>query len=349
MGRPLNKKYFGNRNVGSASTTADDGIGGEGLGAWTLPAQKGVVAITNTYRYFPTLTIPAPDLVEGVQATATVVWELNTVTFSSGGSGYTINQSGVAIDNLVGSIYTSAVTQPVITIDTNGSGAVSAVYLDTNNRGTWTSIDGTSITTWAIKQGANSTAQVTATFRLKSITTVEKGSGYDTAPSFTTSSWARASSQSAGGQTQTGAPSVALTVDSGNFSSDPLNPGVNATDNQENAIKIYANIGGSGGVLSDIVKQEGQHRYKVQNTDGADYVNLVVNRANAGALQHGEAIIYATDSDNNNYFVSKLTAHKATLYQGTGTQFANATAVSWNFSTAVVNTDPFPAVVIDNG
>ena len=24
MGRPLNKKYFGNRNIGSASTTADN-------------------------------------------------------------------------------------------------------------------------------------------------------------------------------------------------------------------------------------------------------------------------------------------------------------------------------------
>ena len=349
MGRPLNKKYFGNRNVGSASTTTDDGIGGEGLGVWTLPAQKGVVAITNTYKYFPTLTIPAPDLVEGVPATVRVVWEINAITLSSGGSGdYTHNLSGVAIDSLAGSIWT-AQTYPAITISTDNSGYVTAATLDTNNRGEWTSIDGTNITTWGIVKGAASSAQLTITFRLKSITTVEKGSGYDTAPSFTTSSWARASSQSAGGQTQTGAPSVALTVDSGNFSSDPLNPGVNATDNQENAIKIYANIGGSGGVLSDIVKQEGQHRYKVQNTDGTDYVNLVVNRANAGALQHGEAIIYATDSETNNYFVSKLTAHKATLYQGTGTQFANATAVSWNFSTAVVNTDPFPAVVIDNG
>ena len=45
MGRPLNKKYFGNRNIGSTSTTTDDGIGGEGLAAYTLPGQLGVVAI----------------------------------------------------------------------------------------------------------------------------------------------------------------------------------------------------------------------------------------------------------------------------------------------------------------
>jgi hypothetical protein len=349
MGRPLNKKYFGNRNIGSTSTTSDDGIGGRGLGAWTLPSQKGVVAINSTYKYFPTLTIPAPDEPEGVQATATVVWELNTVTLSSGGSGYTINQSAAAIDQLVGSIWTSAIATPVITIDTNGSGAVSAVYLDTNNRGTWTTIDGTGITTWAIKQGAHTSAQVTATFRLKSITTVEPGSGYINAPSFSTSSWARASSQSAGGQTQTGAPSVALTTNSTNSNGQIQNPGDSQpADNiqgyTETAIVIYANIGVSGGTLSDIVKQEGQHRYKVQNADGADYVNLVVNRANAGDLQHGEAFIQAFDSDSGSYFVSKLTAHKATVYQNTGIQFANATAVSWNFNNAASGV----SVSIDN-
>ena len=151
MGRPLNKKYFGNRNIGSTSVTTDNGIGGEGLAAYTLAVQKGVVAITNTYKYFPTLSIPAPNLPTGVPATATVVWEINAITLSSGGSSdYTHNLSNVAIDSLAGSIWTAAQTYPAITISTDNAGLVTAATLDTNNRGEWTTIDGTSIVTWGI-------------------------------------------------------------------------------------------------------------------------------------------------------------------------------------------------------
>jgi hypothetical protein len=354
MGRPLNKKYFGNRNIGTTSTITDDGIGGRGLAAWTLPGQLGVVTITDTYKYFPTLTIPNPDEPEGVQATVRVVWELNAVSVSSAGSGYTINQTAAPVTSLSGSIWTGASVQPGLTINTNGTGNVSAINIVT--RGEWTSIDGTGITTWAVVGAGGSNAQITATFRLKSITTVEKGSGYITAPGFTTSSWARASSQSAGGQTQTGAPSVVLTtnVDANseiqsntvgvNDSSD-TRPAVNQTGYTETAIVIYAYIpGGSSGVLSDIIKQEGQHRYKVQNAQGSGYVNLVVNRANAVALQQGEAFIQAFDSDNGTYFVSKITAHKATVYQNSGSQFESGSAVPWNFNAAQANV----SVSIDN-
>lgn len=357
MGRPLNKKYFGNRNIGSLSTTGDNGIGGEGLGAWTLPGQKGVVAISNTYKYFPTLTIPDPSEPGGVKATVSVVWEINAITLSSGGSGdYTHNLSGVAIDSLAGSIWT-AQTYPAITISTDNSGYVTAATLDTNNRGEWTSIDGTSITTWGIVKGAASSAQLTITFRLKSITTVEKGSGYIAAPSFTTGSWARASSQSAGGQTQTGAPSVALTLDttSGNGQMQATTSGIsgdNIDTYQENAILIYANTTGSSTSLGDINSQKGSRRYKVTTSDGTAVCNLVAS----SSPTIGNAYINATDSATGTYWVIKLTNHHATIVPNTGTQFDPVSVdihgvteyeyqtVPWNFTGAVANV----SVKIDN-
>jgi hypothetical protein len=87
MGRPLNKKYFGNRNIGSTSTTADDKIGGESVAS---------IAVTGTFSGKTTatpyaVTISAPDLPNGVQATATITFatgSTGSVTITEGGSGY---------------------------------------------------------------------------------------------------------------------------------------------------------------------------------------------------------------------------------------------------------------------
>ena len=88
MGRPLNKKYFGNRNIGSTSTQTDDKIGGEGVGS---------IAVTGSFSGKTTatpfaVTISAPDLPNGVQATATITFSTGTagtVTVTEKGSGYT--------------------------------------------------------------------------------------------------------------------------------------------------------------------------------------------------------------------------------------------------------------------
>ena len=52
MGRPLNKKYFGNRNVGSTSTTADDNIGGEGIETlyYFASQQSGITVLRHFIR-----------------------------------------------------------------------------------------------------------------------------------------------------------------------------------------------------------------------------------------------------------------------------------------------------------
>ena len=326
MGRPLNKKYFGNRNIGSTGTGDNYGIGGEGLAAYTLAAQKGVVAINNTYKYFPTLTIPSPDLPSGVPATATVVWEVNTVSLA-GGTTYT---SGT-ITSITGlDSYASTPTRFTVSV----AGGVPSFNAFTD-RGEYTSIDGTAITTWAvIGPGGDGAAQATVTFRLKSITTVEKGSGYTSAP---TLSWARASSQTAGGQTQTGTPTVALTTDSGN---------VGSSTNQENAITITAwvpasgaagNISGNGtsAVTGDIVRQVGSKKYVVKTAQGVGRVTLV-----AGVIAAGQANIIATDANGNTYYVTKLTAHKATLTRlvddggDLDWVFATGAVAQWSFNAA---------------
>lgn len=327
MGRPLNKKFFGNRNIGSTGTGDDYGIGGEGLAAYTLDAQKGVVNITNTYKYFPALSIPSPNLPSGVPATATVVWEINTVSLA-GGTGF----SAGAITSMTGSIWDDADVQPAFTVTETGGVPTFDAF---TNRGEWTDIDGTGITTWAVGQtGATGDAQATVTFRLKSITTVEKGSGYTSAP---TLSWTRDSSQTTGGQTQTGTPTVALTTDTGS---------VGSSTNQENAIQITAwvpasgaagNILGNGtsAVVGDILRQVGSKKYIVKTAQGVGRVTLIDDTP-----AEGQATIIATDANGNTYYVTKLTAHKAKLTRQTDDGgdldwlFATGEVAQWSFDAA---------------
>ena len=73
MGRPLNKKYFGNRNVGSASTTADNKIGGGAVASVTLNA-------LGAYTTRPTITFAVPTIPNGVRATGTITSEVESVT-----------------------------------------------------------------------------------------------------------------------------------------------------------------------------------------------------------------------------------------------------------------------------
>jgi hypothetical protein len=88
MGRPLSSKYFGNRNPGSATSTADDyGIGGQFISSVAAGNATG-------YSQGTTVTIGAPDLPTGVQATATVSiytanGNISGFTFTEQGSGYT--------------------------------------------------------------------------------------------------------------------------------------------------------------------------------------------------------------------------------------------------------------------
>lgn len=312
MGRPLNKKYFGNRNIGTTAST-DSAIGGEGLAAYTLPVQKGSLIINSTYDQ-PALVIPAPTLPTGVQATAQVVWEVESITVASpalDGNGYVTTTGGATtLTGLAG------VTANITAV---GSGQGEVQTIVPVNRGSFTTVP-TVASTYQIV-GGDGGNQATVKYRVKSITTVEKGSGYVTAP---TLSWTTADTDTGG--TAVGAPTVALTTDSG---------AVGSSTNQENAILITAFVtGGSSAVAGDIVKQSGSRRYKVKTAQGTSTVKLV-----AGAPAAGEATVTATDSSGKTYYVTKVTAHKALLTQyGTaGHEFADGSSVKWTFGSAVAD------------
>ena len=313
MGRPLNKKYFGNRNTGSASTAADNRIGGQAIASISNPVGGvGNFVVTDTYRNFPRLVIGAPTIPNGVQTTADVVFELDTVTFTSGGQ---TNADYVAgLSTSITGLGGGAVVNIVET-----SSKVTSVNLTGGNRGEFRRGDftGSGITTHQVLQAPNAGTdlQITVTYRVKSITIVEPGSGYTSAPAL---SW---DGHTFTGQTSPSLNAVTFATDTGN---------VGATTNQENAIRMTAFLtGGSAGEV-DIIRQVSTRRYKVTDGTRTGIVKLSETVADAA----GEGSILVTDAANGTYFVTKLTAHKATLKRGTGTVYTDGAAVPWTFGTA---------------
>ena len=324
MGRPLNKKYFGNRNIGSTSTTADDDIGGEGLAAYALAVQKGNLIVNLTYAQ-PELVIPAPDIPTGVQATATVVWEIERIVVTNGTTGQNYSNAAFTLTGLTGS--SSTVT---MAITTNGGGVHEPQTFSYAARGDWTTIPRVA-TTYAIAQaGSNGLAQCNVYFRVKSITTVEKGSGYIAAP---TLSWTTAGTHTGG--TAVGVPTVALTADTGGqYAGDNVGTvkGKNVSTYNENAI-IAIDV--SDDSIVDIIKQEGARRFKVKTATTTKFLNLTAPDDSTGLF------IQATDSDGYDYWVKKISGHKATLikYQpGGNARFADNTAVHWTFDAPTATT-----------
>jgi hypothetical protein len=320
MGRPLNKKYFGNRNIGTggyqvdesaggsanAQNYADDRIGGGALGS-VSNGTVGAIQINNTYKTFPSLIVADPLLPGGVTAILVVTWEIAAVTIGGTNTGYTNSQTGVAatLTGLGGSIII-----PTFTINTNGTGNVSAINV--TNRGSWTSIDGTGITTGYSINGAGGTnAMATVTFRVKSIAVTNQGSGYTTTPAL---SWSQVN-----GGTMPSAQTVTMLVDNGL---------VGTAGNQENAIIMYANVSGSGstGVRVDVIRQVSGTRYKV--TDGSNVGIVKLGTDNTPAT--GNAYLVAT-ATGGTYYVTKLTAHKATLVAKTGDEALDGQSVQWTF------------------
>jgi hypothetical protein len=309
MGRPLNKKYFGNRNIGTTTST-DDGIGGEGLADYTLAVQKGSLIINATYSQ-PQLVIPAPSLPTGVQATATVVWEVESIVSQNGlaGNGYVTTTGGATtLTGLAG---------VTLNITAVGAGQGEVQVMVPVNRGSFTTVP-TAETSYQIV-GGDGEQQATVKYRVKSITTVEKGSGYIAVP---TLSWTTAGTNTGG--TAVGVPTVTLTVDTGNVSS---------STNQENAIVPTAYVTGGSNKTADIISQKNARRFKVKTTDGTEVCSLVAATPSAA----GQMAIVATDSAGGTYWVVKISNHKAVVVANTGTQFADDSPAQWTFGSPVAN------------
>jgi hypothetical protein len=315
MGRPLNKKYFANTNYakfGSAN------VGGEGVASIST-ATVGSININDTYKYFPTLTVAAPTITGGVTATTTVTWEIDTVVLT-GGTGWTAG----AITSMTGSIWDDADVKPAFTVTVALGVPTFGAF---TNRGSFTNINGTGITTWATNQTGAVSAQATVKFRVKSIAMSNVGSGYTSAPSL---SWTSLGGTTPSGQTPT------------------LTSGGSARQNGIKAETQYGS-GDSEIVTGDIVKQESSRTFKVQTSQGTGVFKLVTTEAKNA----GEMSIKATDSDGGTYLVSKISSRRVTLVptananggsSSAGTQFASGTMAKWTFGSAVEN----ETVTIDN-
>ena len=160
------------------------------------------------------------------------------------------------------------------------------------------------------------------------VTVVSAGSGYTSAPTIT----------------------FAGSVAGGTGSATPVATLTSGASARQNGIVCEAQVGaGSEVTTGDIIKQVNTRSYKVQTSDGTAVCQLVTTEAKDA----NQMSIKATDSAGNTYFVSKLTAHRATLvpaanvHGGTttiGSQFASGESAMWTFGSAVVNT----TVTIEN-
>jgi hypothetical protein len=410
MGRPLNKKFFGNRNIGTngytpvpgGNTGGDDGIGGEGV------ASYGTIVAGSGWTATPTVTFSPPDIPGGVNVAGTAHYQALSATVAvagttayptgtpvtqTGGASFTVATLAAPVTLTVTAIGTSAnltyntTTLPIAVgtsvlvggTDTASCGlALSTYYISaspaptatsctltdsfanavagTNTLGattartpptglTFTARSGTApagivatvtktaggdyTTFTATPTATNNTVSATGltlnvTYGLLSIAVTQKGSGY-TSPADAAVAF--------GGSTGAAATAV-LTTDSG---------AVGSATNQENAIIIHAKTTTIGTVkIGDIQEQVGSRRYRVKTSDGVAVCKLVASNSPAA----GEAYILATDHTGASYWVTKLTAHRATVIpRGDGTpDFApigtgynsevQAQHVGWTFGTA---------------
>jgi hypothetical protein len=303
MGRPLNKKYFGNRNIGSASTTADDRIGGTRVASVTL-------GTLGSYTVRPTITFSDPDLtsIGAVTATGTVTSEVLSATIS-GGTGYGNAQTFDLTVNTAGGT-------AILNVTSTAGGAITTVNSITS-RGSFTTLGAVT----SISGGTGSGATPVLTYQAKAIVITEAGSGYSHAVDATASF--------SGSATLPGTPTVVMITDTGV-------PGT--VGNQENAITAYAYHTGGSLLIGDITKQVSTRRYKVENATATAIAKLKSTIANAA----GEMNIVATDASGGTYYVTKLTAHRATLVPAAvarlstsaGTTYSSGQSARWSFAAA---------------
>jgi hypothetical protein len=293
MGRPIKKKFFGNLNndqFGNVGTGS--GIGGEGLATITNPAQLGSFIVNSTATTVPSLVIPAPALPTGVQATAQVVWEVESVTVTNGlaGNNYQTG-TNATLTGLGGGV--------VINLATVGSGQGEVQTVNfattTSNRGSFTTIPVAATTYQIVGSGVGNgdgNQQALVKFRVKQINVLTSGRGYETTQDVTFNN-------------------------TGVIGTGPGNPGQTYSVTTQNALNVTAYIptknGGASAKLSDIVKQEASQRYLVKNVDGIGQCRLTATDTPA----EGQMNLIATDVNGSTYWVTKLTARRCTLVQRT--------------------------------
>jgi hypothetical protein len=96
---------------------------------------------------------------------------------------------------------------------------------------------------------------------------------------------------------------------------------------------LLAKDGGANAVAGgDILKQESSRRYLVKNSEGVGQVKLIAS----DSVTVGTMSIIATDGSGATFYVTKLTARKATLVNRTSTSTAVVTGATagWTLGAA---------------
>ena len=295
MGRPLNKKYFGNtitpfNNYAQGGNT---GVGGEGLASVALgTAGSG-------YSQGLTATVAAPGISGGITALITVA--VNPATGAI--TGYTVDNAGS------GYLSAPAVTLvPATTVTRAGTGDnLGTTITLASTTGLYKGMQVTGSTGLGTGNGANSVLISS----VDSATQITVATAHDGAVSGTLTFTDIGSSGVAGTRALTSGGSA-----------------------RQNAIKFEAQIGsGSEVTTGDIIKQVGNHRFKVRTSDGTAVCKLVAS----ASLGTDEMSITATDSAANTYFVTKITAHRVQLTQiagGSNYVYATGASAPWKFDAA---------------
>lgn len=283
MGRPINKKFFGNlaSPYDNAQTGGSTGIGGESVSTITV-SNSG----TN-YSSGTTVTISAPQIKGGTQATISysrnVAGSLS-VAVVGGGTGYTS-----------ASLTVTPATEVTKAASTGTDGATTIYVTNTNGIYVGMAVSGTNVGTGSVVTVV-STGQVTV-----SATNADAISG-----------------------------NVTFTDEGASFASS-----VALTSTTQNALAFtsYLTTGSNAVTGGDIMKQEASRRYLVNNSEGIGQVKLVAT----DALAAGQMNLIATDGAGSTFFVTKLTARKATVVGRTGTSTAvvvSGAAVGWTLGVA---------------
>jgi hypothetical protein len=344
MGRPLNKKYFGNRNIGSASVTTDDGIGGSAISSIALGAANNSASYTAGATQ---ISIAAPTIPNGVNAIGSLVVGpagafltiaaatsgTNRSTFTATGTGTTATGTYTGLVQKAGGTTTGTGAVFTITKATTGTnyatGGVLTVITATS-KGTGYVVGDTIKIDGALIGGVTTTNDITLTVvgavaaagTITGITITEGGSGYTTVPAVTLST----------GTQGTLTVTAALAADTGN---------IRSATNDENAILMTARLTGGTAVTVDVIRQVSTNRFKVTDGTRTGIVTLKASVATAA----GEGSIRLVDTDGGTYFATKITSRKATITRGTGSQaaFVTGTAVQWNMTAATAT-----SLLVDN-
>ena len=353
MGRPLNKKYFGNRNIG-ANRPTDDGIGGQAIGSITLGGTNNSTGFTNNST--SQVTLSAPGVANGTTATAKITtYAAGALTNATTYGTYTgtgvnaagtftavaqksTNGSGVGatfnVTKTTGTSYGSTIT---VTLASAGSGYVSGntITLDGAALGGVTTTNDLTFTIGTF---------VATTGTIASIAIVNGGSGYINVPTVTLST----------GTKNTLTVTAVFALDTG---------AVGSTTNDENAILAWAYTGGQL-VEVDIQKQVSNKRYKVNKTGEVNRLGTELARIRYDAVADGtagytagqgvELNIVAVDASGGTYLVRKLYNRTCTVQSVSiastpaaafgvsattpGSVYTNNKQYKWTFGTPDANT-----------